>query len=186
MATWLENDLAANTQEWLIAFWHHPPYSKGSHDSDAEWRLQQMRENFLPILESHGVDLVLAGHSHSYERSMLIDGHYGTSDTFSDTFVLDAGDGDSDGDGAYTKQSSANTGSVYSVTGSSGQISNAPLDHPVMVSNLIELGSMVVDVNGNTLDAIFMNDEGSVLDSFRIVHPSDSGNSVVILSLIHI
>ena len=180
MATWLENDLAANTQEWLIAFWHHPPYSKGSHDSDAEWRLQQMRENFLPILESHGVDLVLAGHSHSYERSMLIDGHYGTSDTFSDTFVLDAGDGDSDGDGAYTKQSSANTGSVYSVTGSSGQISNAPLDHPVMVSNLIELGSMVVDVNGNTRDAIFMNDEGSVLDSFRIVHPSDSGNSVVI------
>ena len=25
MLTWLENDLAANTQEWVIAIWHHPP-----------------------------------------------------------------------------------------------------------------------------------------------------------------
>src|SRR5262249_43194042 len=33
MLTWLQRDLAANTQPWVIVFWHHPPYSKGSHDS---------------------------------------------------------------------------------------------------------------------------------------------------------
>ena len=34
MASWLREDLMANTNEWLIAYWHSPPYTKGSHDSD--------------------------------------------------------------------------------------------------------------------------------------------------------
>ena len=41
-------------QKWVIAFWHHPPYSKGSHNSDTETELVQMRQNALPILESYG------------------------------------------------------------------------------------------------------------------------------------
>ena len=172
MATWLKDDLAANTQEWIIAFWHHPPYSKGSHDSDSEARLADMRTNFVPIFESYGVDLVLAGHSHSYERSMLIDGHHGTSDSFNSSQILDGGDGDPTGDGAYVKFAGSNSGSVYSVAGSSGKRSSAPLDHPIMISNLVELGSMVIDVQGNQLDAIFLDDNATVRDSFRIVHQS--------------
>ena len=62
-------DLAANTRPWIVAFWHHPPYSKGSHDSDAEIELVRDAAERVPILENVGVDLVLAGHSHSYERS---------------------------------------------------------------------------------------------------------------------
>ncbi|MCB0384186.1 MAG: metallophosphoesterase family protein, partial [Bdellovibrionales bacterium] len=76
MAKWLKDDLANNSALWTIAYWHHPPYSKGSHDSDTEGALVEMREHFLPILEDNGVDLVMAGHSHSYERSVLLDGHY--------------------------------------------------------------------------------------------------------------
>ena len=34
MLQWLAADLANNLSEWTIAFWHHPPYTKGSHDSD--------------------------------------------------------------------------------------------------------------------------------------------------------
>src|SRR5262249_49559418 len=79
---WLEQDLAANTREWVIASWHHPPYSKGSHDSDTDTELIEMRQNAVETLENYGVDLVLSGHSHSYERSFLIDGHYGKSSTF--------------------------------------------------------------------------------------------------------
>ncbi len=29
MANWLRADLAATTNQWIIAFWHHPPYTKG-------------------------------------------------------------------------------------------------------------------------------------------------------------
>ena len=82
MYNWLENDLLNTTQDWIVAFWHHPPYSKGSHNSDSESYLIDMRENFLPLLEENGVDLVLSGHSHSYERSYFLNGHYGNSNSF--------------------------------------------------------------------------------------------------------
>jgi hypothetical protein len=34
MLSWLQRDLAANTNVWTLAYWHHPPYSKGVHNSD--------------------------------------------------------------------------------------------------------------------------------------------------------
>jgi len=77
MLAWLRQDLAATSQTWIIAFWHHPPYSKGSHDSDnpiTDPELVQMRQNVLWILDEGGTDLVVTGHSHSYERSYLLNG----------------------------------------------------------------------------------------------------------------
>src|SRR6185503_15998348 len=56
MMNWLTKDLQATVQPWTIAFWHHPPYSKGSHDSDSEVELIVMRQYALPILEANGVD----------------------------------------------------------------------------------------------------------------------------------
>jgi acid phosphatase type 7 len=118
MLTWLHDDLAATGQEWVIAIWHHPPYSKGSHNSDnaadSGGRMIDMRETVLPILEAGGVDVVLTGHSHNYERSYLLDGAYGygTSPNFAtpsfntllaDGRILDAGDGNPSGNGAYQK-----------------------------------------------------------------------------------
>ena len=106
MMTWLANDLAATSQEWVVAYFHHPPYSKGSHDSDLDIEMREMRQNALPILEAGGVDLVLTGHSHSYERSFLIDGHYGSSSTFTQSMKKDGGSGREDGTGAYQKPGS--------------------------------------------------------------------------------
>ena len=43
----------------------------------------------MPALEAAGVDLVLSGHSHSYERSVLMRGHYGDNTTWnSDKHVV--------------------------------------------------------------------------------------------------
>ncbi|WP_299003831.1 DNRLRE domain-containing protein [uncultured Shewanella sp.] len=174
MMTWLADDLAANTQQWTIAFWHHPPYSKGSHDSDTESRLIDMRESALPILESHGVDLVFSGHSHSYERSYLIDGHYGHSSSFNASHQIDAGSGRSDGDGAYQKiQGGANAGAVYTVAGSSGKISGGDLDHPAMFISLNQLGSVVLDVNEDTLTARYLNHTGNVTDYYTLQKGAD-------------
>jgi len=103
MAVWLRADLAATAAKWIIAYWHHPPYSKGSHDSDAEAELREMRENYLPILEAGGVDLVLGGHSHSYERSFLLNGHYGLSSTLTGAMKKDPGKRAVRRHGAYSK-----------------------------------------------------------------------------------
>ena len=171
MMTWLQQDALATSRQWVIAFWHHPPYTKGSHDSDFEPELIEMRENALPILESAGVDLVLTGHSHSYERSYLIDGHYGLSATFNASMKVDGGDGGIAGTGAYKKATQGpapHEGAVYIVAGSSGQTSGGTLNHPAMFRSLNQLGSLVVDVSGRRLDARFLNGSGQVGDSFTL------------------
>jgi hypothetical protein len=136
-----------------------------------------MRENALPILEDAGVDLVLAGHSHSYERSYLIDGTYDTPTPDFATLsaaghILDAGDGQASGSGAYGKPTlgpAPHEGAVYVVAGSSGKVSPASLNHPVMVFSAAVLGSMVLDFQGNILDARFLDNTGTILDQFTIV-----------------
>jgi hypothetical protein len=175
MLSWLRADLANTTADWVIAYWHHPPYSKGSHDSDdpadSGGRLKEMRENVLPILDSFGVDLVLGGHSHSYERSYLLDGHYGVSTTLTAQMKVDAGDGRTAGDGGYAKRDRGMTphaGAVYVVAGSSGWIGGGTLDHPVMVSSLNELGSLIIDISGDRLDARFLDDLGRIRDAFTL------------------
>jgi len=63
-------------------------------------------------------------------------------------------------------------GAVYAVAGSSGQISGGTLNHPAMFISLNNLGSMVLDVNGNTLDAKFLRENGAIADYFTIVKGS--------------
>lgn len=180
MLTWLENDLAATKQDWIIAFFHHPPYTKGSHDSNTEKQLVEMRTNALPILEAGGVDLCLTGHSHSYERSFLLDSHYGVSSTLTGKMKIDAGDGRIDGSGPYKKATlggGVHEGAVYIVAGSSGKITGKDekraargfLDHPAMFISLYRLGSMVIDVDGSRLDATFLSEEGERLDYFTML-----------------
>ena len=61
---WLKDKLATDTATWKIAFFHHPPYSSGGkHGSDTK-----LREIVEPLFLQHGVNVVLAGHEHFYER----------------------------------------------------------------------------------------------------------------------
>jgi hypothetical protein len=171
MGLWLQSDLAAATAEWIVVFFHHPPYTKGNHDSDRESELIELRENLLPILETNGVDLVLCGHSHAWERSYLLNGHYGLSSTLTEAMKIDGGDGREDGDGAYRKNQEGQ-GVVYTVTGNAGQVTGGSLDHVAHFLSLNELGTMVIDINGNRLDAIFLRETGEIQDRFTITKPS--------------
>lgn len=198
--TWLRNDLQANDKPWLVAYWHHPPYTNGSHNSDLEGTLGEMRENYLPILEEFGVDLVFTGHSHSYERSLLLYGHYGPSEELAQNpgLVLDAQDGDPNGDGPYMKvvarkcpdigtpvAAGASCGTVYSVVGSSSKVSASDYPtmydggvlHPAQFTYKETLGSVVVDIEGNTADVVFLDSgddsrpmpDYAITDQYRIV-----------------
>ena len=44
---WIKNDLLANTKKWVIAYWHHPPYTMGSHNSDSEGELISIQKTHL-------------------------------------------------------------------------------------------------------------------------------------------
>ena len=179
MANWMRDDLAQNTLPWVVAYFHQPPHSKGSHDSDDFWEIPMsfMRNTMMPILEDGGVDLILAGHSHVYERSYLVNGFFGNSWNFDPAqhAVAYTSGYDSLGE-AYVKPLSgpdAKKGTVYSVVGNSGSVDGSPdLNHPMMYYGYgcdTCIGSLVIDVLGNRLDAFFLTGTGEKKDAFTII-----------------
>jgi hypothetical protein len=176
MLRWLKEDLKANKQDWLVAYCHHPPYTKGSHDSDrdrdSEARMRLMRELVVPMLEDHGLDLMLTGHSHAYERSYLMDGFYERSTNINEAVHFKSNkDGRKDGTGIYVKPTrgpAPREGAVYVVAGSSGQTSGGGLQHPVSAISLNVLGSLVLDFDGHRMDATFIDEKANVRDYFTI------------------
>jgi len=174
MLNWLTADLAATTQDWIIAFWHHAPYTHGTHNSDnptdSDGAMVDMRENVLPILEAGGADLVLCGHSHGYERSYLIDGAYATP-TIATGHVIDPGDGRPSGDGPYRKPPGLNPhqGTVYVVAGHGGAPIGGTGGHPVMFMTDIAYGSCLLEIDGNTLNFTNVRSTGVLSDTFHIV-----------------
>jgi MYXO-CTERM domain-containing protein len=174
MLTWLDQDLAANDSTWTIAFFHHPPYTDGTHDSDTEGQLVDMRENANPILEAHGVDLVLAGHSHIYERSYLLRGAYDTPTTAAG-HIVDPGDGRLDGDGAYR---SGADGTLYVVAGHGGASTGGSASHPVMYFSEVDHGSCLVDVDGDTLTIRNIRWDGIETDHVTLTKASTDGISI--------
>jgi hypothetical protein len=172
MLTWLKKDLSENTKQWLIAAFHHPPYSKATHDSDnnkdSSGRMAKVRQHVLPILEAAAVDLVLSGHSHVYERSHLMDCHYDTSDTFNDSNIVSTGINGQHREYRKPKNNIAHSGTVYVVAGSSSKVDYGPLNHPAMVVGMEEAGSLLIDVEGNRLTSRFINEQGEIKDEFSI------------------
>lgn len=178
MKQWIEQDLIQNTRTFTIAYFHQPPYSKGSHDSDDAFELvmKAMRERVVPLLESYDIDLVICGHSHVFERSKLIHGHYGNSFSFEpSTMLKDGSNGNFAQGNAYHKDGLANTpdGTVYVVCGNSGSKEDTPsLDYPIMQfvdGGLDACGSFVMDIYKNRLDGKYLHMNGSVLDEFTIL-----------------
>jgi hypothetical protein len=177
MANWLRRDLAQNKKPWVIAAFHHPPYTKGSHDSDdssdSRGRMQEMRENIVPVLEDGGVDLVLSGHSHMYERSYLLDCAYEMSDKFSTKNIVSEGLHGKHQQYLKPMQHKQHQGAIYIIAGSAARIDQGPIDHPAHHIGLLEAGSMLIDVENNKLTARFISDKGQVRDEFSITKDAE-------------
>jgi 3',5'-cyclic AMP phosphodiesterase CpdA len=60
---WLRTALAGSTARWQIVAFHHPAYTCGGYYGNAA-----VLSRWVPLFERYGVDLVLAGHDHSYQR----------------------------------------------------------------------------------------------------------------------
>jgi acid phosphatase type 7 len=178
--------------KWTILYWHHPPYSQGSHDSDNEQDLIDIRQNLIPIVDQYKVDVVFCGHSHVYERSRLMRGHIGNSLSFNPATHLapNVANGTSSAlyDGSaqscpFIKNTNAsqNEGAVYVVAGMSassyGAAANWP--HRAMQSytpfgelapySNTEKGSLLLEIEDNRLDCKWIKDNGKVGDQFTIM-----------------
>ncbi|HEX8822473.1 MAG TPA: metallophosphoesterase [Archangium sp.] len=137
---WVEEDLAASTAAWKIVFFHHPPWSSGDHGSQLK-----MRREFAPLFEKYGVDLVLTGHDHHYERSYPMKGD--------------------------AMAASGSRGIPYLVVGSGGA-SLRPFVNGrpswTAVRNDVDHGYLDVTVEDGTLTAQALTPSGKVMDSFSL------------------
>lgn len=183
---WLTNDLKANKQDWTVVFFHYPPYTKGSYDSDAKnpdanynnrynIPLVNLRNMLVPIFDKYKVDLVLTGHSHVFERSKPLLGHTGTSDTFDPKIHNpSSSSGKYNGDDnscPYLFDTNSQSGTIYVVNGVGGGTKNPLSDFPhkaMYYSNASVNGSFYVEIENNRFDAKFLNTQGEVLDKFTI------------------
>jgi acid phosphatase type 7 len=164
---WLKKDLSANRLPWTIVYFHHPPYTKGSHNSDTEAELVKIRENLLRIIERFNVDLVLCGHSHVYERTHPLRGHYGEAKTFDPKkHVIEQ----KDSPNKY-RVGKKGQGVIYIVSGSGGQVGGAEEDYPLKAAtyyNNTVGGSLLLDFDDNKLSAKWICADGEMRDQFWI------------------
>jgi hypothetical protein len=96
------------------------------------------------------------------------------------------------GDGSYRKElGSTQSGTIYSICGASGKLGNwsggysdtvNPVPHPVFVVNLRAMGSMIINVDGNILNAQYLDDQNVVRDDFTIVKPASGSVQVAAVS----
>ncbi|MBZ4371018.1 metallophosphoesterase [Corallococcus sp. AS-1-6] len=136
----VEKDLAATTQPWKVVFFHHPSWSSGEHGSQLT-----MRRQFGPLFEKYGVDLVLTGHDHDYERSkpMLGDAEAGKNEAGIPYLVV--------GGGGATLRTFATSRPSWSV-----------------IRDDAAHGFLDVDVVEGNLTAKLVKTDGGVLDTFTL------------------
>lgn len=70
--TWLINDLKASQAKYKVVVMHKSLYSEGSHSYDQD--VVGLREQLTPKFSECGVNLVIAGHDHTYNETFYLDG----------------------------------------------------------------------------------------------------------------
>lgn len=182
--TWLRRDLAETERHWRIVVNHFPVYCDGNYDSDTNGPLRSLRGDLVPIFDEFGVDLAIAGHDHTYQRSYLIRGHTGTRNEFDPAIHLV-----SSTDGRVrpiTKSTGENGGTVYVVSGTAGGTRRSGrFSHPVFVPldgglgsgrGVAIAGSFVLEVEGQRLVGRQIDSEGETVDRFDLVKPMGAEN----------
>ena len=74
--SWLEKELGSRNKAFKIIVMHHPPLSFGEHHQDWEnhlygKNLQAKRQQLLKLFQEQGVQIVISGHEHLYEHTIL-------------------------------------------------------------------------------------------------------------------
>ena len=143
MLAWLDNDLSSSSKYWKIVFLHHPPYPTGMHLSDPLCAL--VRQNVNPIVERNGVQLVLTGHEHGYERSWPV-----------------AND---------QRVQSSGQSTTYVITGGGGGAMEEIGSLPQCAVAIQAFHYLRVDVNGAQLSLSAIGLDGTVIDTFSLAPP---------------
>ena len=81
---WLEKTLCEDSSDWKVVVYHHSSFNS----TEPDWSFTKNREEITSLFEKYGVNLVINGHIHLYDRTKLINGvQYVTLPTMSGNFA---------------------------------------------------------------------------------------------------
>jgi hypothetical protein len=171
----LQSASANPSIKWIIVYLHKPFYtspnscsSTGCTNSDSD-TAGTLRNNYGPMFDQYGVDLVLQGHVHNYQRTFQL--KYDSGSPSSPTIG-------SNNANTYTE----GNGAVYAIVGTGGQGFHPLSNKASFVSKQQDddFGQMQVKVtnSGNTLEGKYyengVNNNNVLFDTFSI---TKAGNS---------
>jgi len=134
---WLDQDLAAARAPWKVVVAHYPMFNLAHHASDSN------RLTFLPLYEKHGVDVVVGGHSHLYERMQPL--------------VRTGPDG-----------RPAGRPLTFVTSGGGGARQYAPVQHPLVAKAAKVLHYGLFTADAETLRFQALTADGQTLDAFTL------------------
>jgi predicted phosphodiesterase len=158
----VKNDLAAAAAnpniDWIIVYFHKPMYSSPNSCSSCDGE-SSLRDIYHPIFDQYGVDIVLEGHTHDYQRSFPI--KFNTN-SISNPTITDTNRNN------YVDPA----GQIYAIVGTGGvNFHSLSSQKSFMVyQQSREFGHLNIDIqnNGTNLIGNFISNEGGILDQFTI------------------
>lgn len=171
----VNNDLAAastnSSIDWIVIAIHEPIYNSPYYQEVGT--NSDLIEIYQPLFDKYGVDLVLSGDVHNYQRSYPL--RYNSTDP--DTPIITSTDRNN-----YTDISTRPGGQIYITVGTGGAPLNKALNQQAafIASQQAEaFGYLDVEIlnNGRTLKASFYANDGIVDDSFTINKVTNANGS---------
>jgi Calcineurin-like phosphoesterase/Iron/zinc purple acid phosphatase-like protein C len=133
----LDEDLAASTARWKFVAFHHPIYSSSHHGS-----YTGLRNDLLPLFDTHAVDIVFMGHDHDYERTTSM---------------------------RNNKSVAAGAGTVYVTTGGGGRSLYSAGTSSFTAFSESSYNFTKVAVSGDRLTLQMIRENGSVGDTLTLI-----------------
>jgi predicted MPP superfamily phosphohydrolase len=169
--SFVRNDLISTSQNphinWIIVYFHHPMYTSPSkHPSDS-----LLRDTYHLLFDQYGVDLVLQGHNHNYQRSYPMT--YNNNGNSSNPIITSAN----------TNTYNDPIGEVYVIAGTAGRnLYDLKSKAEYIITQYKGFGFLNVDITNDgtkLIGTFYANEDGSVKDTFTI---TKLGNTTMSLS----
>src|SRR5215203_1052296 len=164
--------------DWIIVYYHEPMYTSKTSNHEG---LEPLRDLYHNLFTKYGVDLVLAGHIHNYQRSypLIYNSENPSNPIIAQSAILDNGDNNS-------KENNNNVfveakGTVFAIVGTGGQELHGLDDQSYFTANQLEdhgfLELKTINNGKSLIGQFYSNDESIIKDEFIIEKSSSSVDS---------
>ena len=152
--------------DWIIVYYHQPMYTSKTHHEG----LESLRDLYHSLFNEYGVDLVLQGHVHNYQRThpLTYNSESPSNPTISQSAILDNGNNE---ENMYVDPE----GTIFAIVGTGGRELHGLDDQAYFTANQLEEHGFLelkTTNNGKSLVGQFYSNEGSIIKDEFIIEKS--------------